>query len=60
MAILTFLRKRYGGRVWRKRKGVATAGLASGSIRPAEVHWYEAHGVGRKGMKIKRFLDSIL
>jgi hypothetical protein len=31
-----------------------------GSIRPAEVHWYEAHGVGRKGMKIKRFLDSIL
>ncbi len=54
----TFLRKRYGGRNWRKRKGFATVRLASGSIRPAEVHWYEAHGVGRKGMKIKRFLDS--
>ena len=57
---LAFLRKRYGGRNWRKRKGIATVRLASGSIRPAEVHWYEAHGVGRKGMKIKRFLDSRL
>jgi hypothetical protein len=57
---LAFLRKRYGGRLWRKRKGIATVRLASGSIRQAEVHWYEAHGVGRKGMKIKRFLDSKL
>jgi hypothetical protein len=57
---LAFLRKRYGGRLWRKRKGIATVRLASGSIRQAEVHWYEAHGVGRKGMKIKRFLDSRL
>jgi hypothetical protein len=57
---LRFLRKRYGGRHWRKRKGIATVRLASGSIRPAEVHCYEAHGVGRKGMKIKRFLDSRL
>ena len=55
---LAFLRKRYGGRLWRKRKGTATVRLANGSIRPAEVHWYEAHGVGRKGMKIKRFLES--
>jgi len=56
---LAFLRKRYGGRNWRKRKGIATVRLlASGSIRLAEVHWYEAHGVGRTGMKIKRFLDS--
>jgi hypothetical protein len=56
---LTFLRERYGGRHWRKRKGIATVRLlASGSIRLAEVHWYEAHGVGRTGMKIKRFLDS--
>ncbi len=56
---LAFLRKRYGGRLWRKRKGIATVRLlASGSIRLAEVHWYEAHGVGRTGMKIKRFLDS--
>jgi hypothetical protein len=55
---LGFLRERYGGRYWRKRKGIATVRLASGSIRSAEVRRYEAHGVGRKGMKIKRFLDS--
>ena len=54
---LKFLRKRYGGRQWRKLKGRATLRLARGSIRQAEVHWYEAHGVGRKGWKIKRFLD---
>jgi hypothetical protein len=54
---LKFLRKRYGGRHWRKRKGMATVRLASGSIREAEVHWYEAHGIGRKGFKIKRLLD---
>jgi len=51
------LRKRYGGTHWRKLKGIATVRLRSGSIRRAEVHWYEAHGVGRKGLKIKRFLD---
>jgi hypothetical protein len=56
---LAFLRKRYDGRHWRKRKGIATVRLlASGSIRLAEVHWYEAQGVGPTGMKIKRFLDS--
>ena len=54
---LARLRKRYGGRRWRKLKGVATVRIASGRIRRAEVHWYEAHGVGRKGWKIKRFLD---
>ena len=54
---LARLRKRYGGRRWRKRKGVATIRLAGGRVRRAEVHWYEAHGVGRKGWKIKRFLD---
>ena len=54
---LKFLRERYGGRHWRKRKGIATVRLAGGSIRQAEVHWYEAHGVERKGLKIKRFLD---
>ncbi len=52
-----YLRKRYGGRQWRKQKGIAVVRLASGSIRRAEVHWYEAHGVGRRGWKIKRFLD---
>jgi hypothetical protein len=54
---LKFLRKRYGGRLWRKQKGVASVRLPNGSIRQAEVHWYEAHGVGQKGWKIKRFLD---
>jgi hypothetical protein len=49
--------KRYGGKNWRKMKGVATIRTASGSTRWAEVHWYEAHGIGRKGWKIKRFLD---
>jgi hypothetical protein len=54
---LKHLRKRFGGRRWRKLKGVATVRVADGSTRRAEVHWYEAHGVGRKGLKIKRFLD---
>lgn len=54
---LKHLRKRFGGRRWRKMKGIATVRITSGSTRRAEVHWYEAHGVGRKGLKIKRFLD---
>jgi hypothetical protein len=54
---IRFLRKRFGGRNWRKVKGIATVRLADGSIRRAEVHWYEAHGVGRRVWKIKRFLD---
>ena len=54
---LKFLRRRYGGRLWRKQKGVATVRLSGGSLRRAELHWYEAHGVGRTGWKIKRFLD---
>ena len=52
-----FLRKRYGGRLWRKQKGIATVRLPGGSMRQAEIHWYAAHGVGRVGWKIKRFLD---
>jgi len=51
------LRKRYGAGRWRKLKGVATVRLADGRLRRAEIHWYEAHGIGRKGFKIKRFLD---
>jgi len=54
---LRFLRRRYGGRHWRKLKGIATVRLGSGIHRRAEIHWYEAHSVGRKGWKIKRFLD---
>ena len=54
---LRLLRKRYGGRNWRKVKGMATVRLASGALRRAELHWYQAHGVGRKVLKIKRFVD---
>ena len=45
-------------RRWRKRKGVATVCLRSGRVRQAELHWYEAHGIGKRGLKIKRFLDE--
>ncbi len=55
---LAELRKRYGSGRWRKLKGTATIRLASGRVRRAEIHWYEAHGVGRRGFKIKRFLDD--
>ena len=51
------LRQQYGPGRWRKLKGTALVRLADGSLRRAEVHWYEAHGIGRKKLKIKRFLD---
>lgn len=54
---LSRLRKCYGGRNWRKLKGIAVVRLKEdGSVHRAELHWYEAHGVGRREMKIKRFL----
>ena len=52
------LRLVYGAGRWRKRKGVAFVRLADGDVCKAEVHWYEAHGIGRKEIKIKRFLDE--
>ena len=51
------IRKQCGPGRWRKLKGVAYVRLQSGRICKAEVHWYEAHGIGRKKMKIKRILD---
>ena len=51
------LRKLYGRGRWRKRKGFAKVRLSDGAVRHAEVHWYEATGIGRREMKIKRFLD---
>jgi hypothetical protein len=51
------LRKTYGRGRWRKLKGVAKVKLANGSIRLAELHWYEAHGIGKKEIKRKRYLD---
>jgi hypothetical protein len=52
------LRKLYGGRRWLKRKGFARVVLLDDTEHEAEVHWYEAHGVGRKEIKIKRLLDE--
>ncbi len=51
------IQKQYGPGRWRKLKGIAKVRLESGRICRAELHWYEAHGIGRKKMKIKRFLD---
>jgi hypothetical protein len=53
------LRKLYGGRRWRKLKGTATIELTDGTICQAEVHWYEAHGIGGKEFKIKRILEIL-
>jgi hypothetical protein len=51
------LRKLYGRGRWRKRKGISQVRLADGTVRRAEVHWYDATGIGRRELKIKRFLD---
>jgi hypothetical protein len=51
------LRKCYGHGRWRKLKGIATVRLPSGRTRRAEIHWYEAHGIGKKEIKRKRYLD---
>ena len=52
------LRKRYGAGRWRKCKGLATVRLPDGTVRQAEVHWYEASGFGRQELKIKRLLSD--
>jgi len=51
------IQKQFGPGRWRKLKGIAKVRLEGGRIRRAELHWYEAHGTGRKKMKIKSFLD---
>jgi hypothetical protein len=51
------LRKFYGRGRWRKRKGIARVRLEDGEVRLTEVHWYEAHGIGRREFKIKRYVD---
>ena len=51
------LRKLYGRGRWRKRKGFAHVRLSDGTVRRAEVHWYEATGIGRRELKIKRLID---
>jgi hypothetical protein len=54
---LPILQERFGRGRWRKLKGVAQVCLTDGTIRHAELHWYEAHGIGRVRMKIKQYLD---
>lgn len=53
---LARLRDAYGDGRWRKRKGIVSVQLPRGEIVPAELHWYEAHGIGKREFKIKRFL----
>jgi hypothetical protein len=55
--VLDFLKQTYGRGRWRKLKGVATVRLEDGTMRLAEVHWYEAHGIGKRQLKIKHYLD---
>ena len=54
---VTRLRKQYGRGRWRKLKGIALIRLSNGRIRRAELHWYEAHGIGKREIKRKRYMD---
>ncbi|MCC6569291.1 MAG: hypothetical protein IT315_08640 [Anaerolineales bacterium] len=55
---LNRLQRMYGRGRWRKLKGVATVRLPDGTIRLAQIHWYEAHGIGRYDFKVKRVLGK--
>ena len=54
---LARLQRNYGKGRWRKLKGSARIRLRNGDVRVAEIHWYEAHGIGRREFKRKRYLD---
>ncbi len=54
----SYLRKAYGQARWRKMKGTGTVRLPNGALRTVELHWYEAHGIGKRDLKIKRYLDE--
>jgi myo-inositol-hexaphosphate 3-phosphohydrolase len=53
---LVGLKKQFGLGNWKKKKGVATVVLTDGTNKQAEIHWYEAHGIGKVKLKIKRWL----
>ncbi len=53
------LRKAYGSGRWRKLKGIATIRLPNGALRRVELHWYEAHGIGRRDMRIKTYVEEV-
>lgn len=55
---LARLRRLYGKGRWRKRKGIARVRLSDGSLHFAEIHWYEASGIGKKEFKIKRLIEG--
>ncbi len=55
--ILSFLQNEFGNGRWRKLKGTANVRLSNGDVRLAEIHWFEAHGIGKKFLRIKRYLD---
>ena len=55
--VLERLREQYGDGRWRKMKGIALIQLSNGHVRKAEIHWYEAHGIGRKEFKRKGYLE---
>jgi hypothetical protein len=55
--VLSYLQKTHGRGRWRKLKGIAYVRLPNDNIRRVELHWYEAHGIGRKDVKIKCYLD---
>jgi hypothetical protein len=54
--IRSYLRKAYGDGRWRKMKDIATIRLTNGALRVVELHWYEAHGIGKRDLKIKRYV----
>lgn len=52
------LREQFGDGRWRKLKGIAVVRLENGTLQTAEIHWYEAHGIGKRKMKIKRVIPE--
>jgi len=55
--ILARLNRLFGSGNWRKLKGIATVRFEDGTVAEVELHWFEAHGIGKRKMKIKRFLE---
>jgi len=55
--IRRYLDRNYGRGRWRKMKGVATVQITGGAICTAEIHWFEAHGIGRRDFKIKKVIQ---
>ena len=57
LRVRSYLSKAYGHARWRKTKGTETVRLPNGVLLLVELHWYEAHGIGKRDLKIKRYLD---